>query len=138
MSTSTTHSQDHPRKDKFVSYDNDDSKKGNKISRDVAKRWLQKISNEEVDNYQHEKSSTSRNYGRFNRKDIREIRRRVIHRVMRDGGDRYGFVTVGWLLMVALASCISWAIKKWLDRVLPGRSMRSIDYDVMLDELRKE
>jgi len=99
-----------------------------------AKRWLQKIAHEEVEKYQQPRAFGA--YGRFHRRDVREIRRRVIQRVLKDGEERYGFITVGWLLMVVVASCISWAIKKWLDRVFPDRDDK--DFTIMLEELSKE
>jgi len=103
-----------------------------------AKKWLQKIAYEEVDEFQATRSTSI--YGKFRRRDVREIRQRVIQRVLRNGKERYGFVTVGWLLMVAVASCISWAIKRWLDRRFPDRILPNLDdhFTTMLDELSKE
>jgi hypothetical protein len=113
--------------------------------RQKAKEWLQDITHEEVDKYQQNRMISDRagtyhrlvSYGRFHRSDVRKIRQRVIQRVLRDGEEEYGSITVGWLLLVALATCISFAIRRWLEKVFPNRTM-SVDYDAVLEEIRKE
>jgi len=89
-------------------------------SRVKAKRRLQDIVEKEVDSFQENRVGQI-NYGRFSRGDVRTIRHNVIDTVLHDGEERFGFITLGWLLAAVLSGVISWAIRRWLERRFPDR-----------------
>jgi hypothetical protein len=87
-----------------------------------ALRWLKGVAYEEVVLFQEERVGRT-SYGRFNKTCRRMIRQTVINRVLDDekARHRYGFIGVGWLLSVVIGAVISWAIQRWLDRVIPPK-----------------
>jgi len=91
-----------------------------KEARRRALRWVKEVAYKVVCDFQEERIGRPI-YGIFNGTCRRMIRQRLIDRIIEDrkAKDRYGFIGIGWLLTVMLAGVITWAIKRWLDRVFP-------------------
>jgi hypothetical protein len=85
-----------------------------------AIRWAKEVAYAEIVLFQEERAGCS-TYGKFNRTSRRMLRQRVIDRILNDedARHRYGFIGIGWLLSVVIGAVISWAIQRWLDRIIP-------------------
>lgn len=109
-----------------------------------AEIWINKLAYEEVCKYQEAcKENNPEQYAQFSKADVRQIRRNIVQRILKNrrNENTFGFTIIGWLLLTVLSSAISFAIRKWLDKIFPNEegTFKTQEYwDKVIHEIEQE